>query len=71
MALRNPAGRCLTWEAGKTSASSKRAAKMRNLDSASSVVVGVDGSQVVTQRHHLGSPERVECTVLTVHGHYL
>ncbi len=66
MALRNRTGPCLTWKAGFRPWQRSRC----DLDSATSVVVGVDGS-VVTQRYYLGSPERVECTVLTVHGHYL
>jgi hypothetical protein len=56
---------------------------MRDLDSAPSAVVGVDGSQAATQavqllltgvtyqRRYLGAPERVECFVLTVRGNHL
>jgi hypothetical protein len=57
---------------------------MCDLDSATSVLEGVDRARAAlgesvrllvtgatSQWHHLGSPERVEFSVLTVHGHYL
>jgi hypothetical protein len=44
---------------------------MCDLDSATSVLEGVDGARAALGESVRGSPERVECSVLTVHGHYL